>query len=248
MAGFRTSNKLTVSDYDADGDLDLFAASSEGNALLVNDGGRYSIVDPTTVGLPATGLTANWVDYDNDGLADLHVVPGKLYRQLQDQAFEPMELLENESSRVREAVGAWFDADNDGTRDLLMGMRARISVRDWAWNRIFERKPEPGWRLTAYRNVGASNHWLQIKLVGPAENRQAIGAHVEVVTPDGVQFQKLGQADGSHYSQGHYRMYFGLGASGDVVSVKVFWPDGHVEEIADPAADQLLVIRREPLH
>ena len=33
--------------------LDVFSASKTGNALLLNDGsGRFSIVDPATLGLP----------------------------------------------------------------------------------------------------------------------------------------------------------------------------------------------------
>jgi hypothetical protein len=244
MAGFRTSNKLTVSDYDADGDLDLFAASSDGNALLVNDGGAYRIVEPTTVGLPATGLTANWVDYDNDGLIDLHVAPGRMYRQLPDHAFEPVGLLSNESPRVRGALASWFDADNDGARDLLVAMHTGVSQREWVWNWLLGRPSDSTWKLTFFRNVGGSNHWLQVKLIGPPENRQAIGAQVELETADGVQRQMVGQAEGSHFSQGHYRMYFGLG-DGREATLRVFWPDGRVEQIEDPDVDRLLIVKRE---
>ncbi len=66
------------------------------------------------------------------------------------------------------------------------------------------------------------------------------------VTSDGVQLQKLGKADGSDYSQGHYRMYFGVGDNEKIQLLRVFWPDGCVEEVENPAVDQLLVIRRQP--
>ena len=68
--------QFTVSDYDLDGDLDVFRASPQANLLLVNDKGTFDVVKPTSLGLPAKGVAAAFVDYDNDGLPDLHVVPG----------------------------------------------------------------------------------------------------------------------------------------------------------------------------
>ena len=68
---------------------------------------------------------------------------------------------------------------------------------------------------------------------------------MEVVTSEGVQRQQVGQAEGSIRSQGHYRLYFGLGKQQTVNSVKVFWPDGQLQEIKNPASDQLLVIQQE---
>ena len=96
-----------------------------------------------------------------------------------------------------------------------------------------------------YPNIGATNHWLEIKLIGSSGNRQALGAEVEVVTPDGVQLQAIGQSEGSHYSQGHYRLYFGLGQHRTVNTVKVYWNNGYLQEIKNVPSDQLLVVKRE---
>ena len=88
-------NQLTVSDYDLDGDLDLFAASSKENVLLTSFNGTYKITEPKSWGLPTQASSANWVDYDNDGLMDLHVFPGGIYRQRSDHRFEATHLLES---------------------------------------------------------------------------------------------------------------------------------------------------------
>ena len=40
--------KLSVSDYDGDGDFDVFSSSKKGNALLVNNEGSYEFLDPVT--------------------------------------------------------------------------------------------------------------------------------------------------------------------------------------------------------
>jgi hypothetical protein len=50
--GERTG-RLAVSDYDLDGDLDVFRVGIGENSLLRNEGGSFQRVDPTSVGLPA---------------------------------------------------------------------------------------------------------------------------------------------------------------------------------------------------
>ncbi len=254
-------SQLTVSDYDSDGDLDVFAASTKENALLSNVNGTYEIKNPQSVGLPAQAYAANWADYDNDGLMDLHVLPDGIYRQRSDRRFEAIHLLKSKdfNSKVFSDIFCiWFDADNDGSRDLLIAMEDR----PFGWmpyklirivERIFSRDPEfysapkwkvnNKWKLMLYRNIGIKNHWLQVQLTGKEGNRQAIGARVEVATPDGVQLQQVGQAEGSKFSQGHYRLYFGLGQYESADSVKIFWPDGTLKEIENLKGDRLVEIK-----
>jgi hypothetical protein len=99
------------------------------------------------------------------------------------------------------------------------------------------------WQSRFFLNKNIENHWLQVQLVGPPSNRQAIGARVTVVTPAGRQMQQVGGAEGSHYSQGHYRLYFGLGTHPKPSKINVTWPDGHATEILDPAGDRLVKIQ-----
>lgn len=244
---FSDSNKLTIADYDNDGDLDGFFASPGGNALLINTNGTYNIVEPERVGLPVNALTANWVDYDNDGLTDLHASPTGVYRQHQDHTFEATHLLESQSSG---SLSTWFDADNNGSRDLLITISYPEPQHKQIFRKIYSKLFQQelkrvGPTLALYSNLGATNHWLQIKLIGRLGNRQAIGTQVEVITSDEAQLQAVGQAEGSHYSQGQYRLYFGLGQHQTVRAVKVYWNDGKVQEIKNPAIDQLLVINQE---
>ncbi|MEQ9238977.1 CRTAC1 family protein [Coleofasciculus sp. E2-BRE-01] len=247
---FIDSNKLTIADYDADGDLDVFAASPQRNTLLINKEGKYEIIEPRQVGLPSEALTANWVDYDNDGLMDLHLVPDGLYNQQEDHKFKRTHALEIKFSQALiQARCTWLDVDNDGYRDLLMARDYHDSIFNRGLKKIFPSLIKTSfsfWNLDLYQNRSATNHWLQINLIGLPGNRQAIGAHIEVTTPDDrVQFQVVGQSEGSHYSQGHYRLYFGLGKHQNVDSVKVFWPDGDLQEFNNVFGDQLLTIKHE---
>ena len=121
----RPTVKLTAGDYDNDDDLDIFSASPAGNVLFINTGETFSAVAPLSVGLPQKSMTANWVDYQNDGLLDLHTVPNGLYVRKQTGEFTfTSQLKVNREKfspfRVNDACAAWFDVDNNGTRDLLL--------------------------------------------------------------------------------------------------------------------------------
>jgi hypothetical protein len=248
-------SKLSAADFDNDLDLDVFAASPGGNLLFVNSQGNFTQVDPAKLGLPAKSLTANWVDYDNDGLQDLHAIPGGLVRQLDSGQFVSTEQLDAEGNifslwRMSKARCSWFDIDNDGRRDLLVAIentRRKRRWLQWIWDirdSIFEhKKSERFWNVSLFRNHDVKNHWLQVKLVGPRGNRPAIGARVQVRVANRTQVSQVGGAEGSHYSQGHYRMYFGLGQASSPKYVRVIWPDGRIDEIEHPKADQLLVVK-----
>lgn len=248
------SSKLTVADCDADGDWDVFAASPGGNALLFNNKGNYQIIPPQAVGLPTKSITANWVDYDNDGLVDLHLLPDGIYRQRRDCHFEATRLLKLQVPREVHPAATWFDADNDGFRDLLMAVKydnPTQSVRWWRQLSQGEKNPPPAeretWELQIERNLGSPHHWLEIVLVGSGQNPQAIGAEVAVVTAGGTQIQPVGQSEGSIFSQGHYRLYFGLGQNEQVKTLKITWPDGQRQEIQPPEIDQLIIIEQPNL-
>lgn len=239
---WRFDGKLTVADFDADGDLDVFSSSKRGNVLLLNDSGIFRRVDPVSLGLPTRSLNAVWVDFDNDGHQDLHVVPDGLYRQNPQGRFEATGLLALTHDLYQAAIVHWYDQDNDGKRDALLVLNENPSLWRW-WQKPFRKGDDAHmWVVHSYRNIGSGNHWLQIQMRGPTGNSQAIGAHVSVTTPLGEQAQVVGGSDSSFFSQGHYRLYFGLGPHARVLRITVRWNDGYTQEFKDVAADQLLTI------
>lgn len=239
--------KLTVADYDTDGDLDLFASSKDGNSLFVNHKGSFTFVKPTSVGLPEKSLNANWVDYDNDGRPDLHTVPQGLFRQSVKRDFSSTGILTFNDKQYQAAVSNWFDLDNDGRLDLVMALKKNPTFKNW-WE--FNKKPGRAttWPIKAYRNIGAANHWLQVKLVGAKGNPQAIGARVTVITPNGQQIQEVGSSEGSFFSQGHYRLYFGLGKHKKAEQIKIQWPNGGEQKLINVLGRQLIVIKQTDTH
>lgn len=217
-----------IGDLEGDGDADLYVAAASGSTLLVNREGRLRPLRPSALGLPNRALAAGWTDYDNDGALDLHVSPSGIFRQVAPREFERTGLLRTPQDAA-EARLAWPDLDADGARDAIVAFRPSSSPQRF--------------RTDMHLNQEAANHWLQVDLIGTRGNRQAIGARVRAVTGGVRQTQWVGQNETSLYSQGHYRLYFGLGSE-TAADLTVRWPDGEKREIAAVPAGQRLEVRR----
>lgn len=241
--------KLSVADFNADGRLDVFVASKRGNVLLVNEGGgKFRSVEPASIGLPAQSVAATWVDYDNDGRMDLHVVPEGLFRQDPVGRFVRTGLLALPAAKYQAAIINWFDRDNDGAPDVVIALQENASMWRW-WDKLHKSDDVKGeddrfdWKILAYRNLAQKSNWLQLQLAGAAGNLEAIGAHVTLRTISGQQARQVGSHEGSYLSQGHYRLYFGLGDQKGPVSLEVLWPDGIRQTQKDVPVNQRLTLK-----
>ena len=237
--------KLSVADFDADNDIDILVLGTRGSLLLRKEEAEFSLIEPDSIGLPQKAATVQWVDYDSDGLVDLHTIPHGLYRQGSDGRFENVQLLKNTPhfSKITGARSLWFDADQNGTTDVLIATRPRSSWLSLLEKATFKNIPDPrGWDVTLLKNQETANNWLQVKLKGSADNPQAIGALVSIQTQRGQQLHQVGEAEGSFYSQGHYRIYAGLGQTSQIEKVTVTWPDGETQTLVDVPSNQLLQI------
>lgn len=242
--------KLAIMDFDADGDLDVLVASKRGNVLLVNEGGTFRSADLAAVGLPPWSVSATWVDYDNNGLMDLHVVPDGLYRQDAAGRFVRTGLLAVPALKYQGAIVNWFDRDNDGALDVVIALQENAALWRW-WERLYKSDNVKGrddrfdWKLLPYRNLTDGSSWLQVELAGPPGNPQAIGAHVTLIAGAKRQARQIGSHEGSYLSQGHYRLYFGLGQEKGPVSLEIVWPDGRQQTLRDVRVNQRLTVARE---
>ncbi len=132
-------------DYDNDGDLDLYVSNkgippnSPGTNFLMRNSGPPNHVLERVTDQPVTdpaftnhSYTSSWVDYDNDGDLDLHVIENG-YR-LNDFFFENdgngnfqnvMTPFVEPGTMPGAAQSNWVDYDNDGDQDLLLTMSGR---------------------------------------------------------------------------------------------------------------------------
>jgi hypothetical protein len=212
----------TVADYDDDRDPDMFVPSAGGNTLVINRKGKLRARAPGRFGLPKhRSFAASWVDYDNDGRTDLYTAPQGIFRRTGKRRFARTGLAVS-SPGTLDAFASWFDYDGNGTRDAVVA------------------NADPSFGSTLFENLGRDRHWLQIELSGENGAYPAVGARVRVRARGRVQTQWVGQADGSRFSLGHYRMYFGLGDAEEATEVRVLWPDGTRHVLDDVGADRLV--------
>ena len=125
------------------------------------------------------------------------------------------------------ARSLWFDADGNGFPDLLIARKTRASSR-----RL--------WKTHLLANGGNDHHWLQVELRGPPGNPEAIGARVTLRAAGRSYARQVGQFEGSRYSQGHYRLYFGLGQTDRAEVLEIHWPDGRRTRLDRPDVDRRL--------
>jgi hypothetical protein len=114
-------------DYDNDGDLDLYVTKHAGhNTLYRNDGSSFfKITTGEIVTDTAESNNASWADYDNDGDVDMFVANGldnpqnRLYENNGDGTFTKITngVIVDDSESMG---GSWGDYDNDGDLDLFV--------------------------------------------------------------------------------------------------------------------------------
>jgi hypothetical protein len=241
------SRGCTWGDYDNSGYLSLFVCNSSGskNYLYHNNGdGTFTrITNGIVVNETGNTLSATWGDYDNDGFLDLFVTrrdaPGNaLYHNNGDGTFT--KVTNSVVNQITNSFGcAWGDYDNDGFLDLVVGnggtSASGVSPLD-AHNFL-------------YHNNGNGNSWLAVKLIGAQSNRSGIGAKVRVLATYAGQprWQLRTISGGEGYGgQNGLRAHFGLGNASNVVTVRVEWPSGVVQELHDVAVKQYLTITEPP--
>ncbi len=193
------------------------------------------------VDLPVSGVGVSCGDFDNDMDLDLYVVlsevisdlPNVIYLNNGDGTFTLMPGAggaAGDASGIGDGVSV-VDYDMDGFLDLFLTHGAVPG--NFATDGT----------LQLFRNLGNSNHWLEIDLEGTADNRDGYGATVYVTAGGVTQVREAG--GGMHYAtQDHPRLHFGLGAHTQVEKIRVQWPDGNSQEILDLPADQLLRIHQ----
>ena len=227
-------------DYDNDGMPDLFLAGwNQASRLYRNTGGGHFTNVP--FGFPASYTNQEtrlgiWGDYDNDGDLDLFVTGGYTIAGCKSLLFA-----NNGDGSFTQILGGspvndvglssaclWGDYDNDGFLDLFV-------------------KAYGGQGSRLYRSNGNGNSWLMLKLEGTASNRAAIGAKIRVLaTLFGKRYWQMREISGGHVCQNDLRAHFGLGDATKAEIVRVEWPSGHVTEVTNVAANQILSITEPP--
>ncbi len=85
------------------------------------------------------------------------------------------------------------------------------------------------------------HHWVRLRLVGAAANRDAIGAVIEV-TAGGVTRRRRVMPTRGYLSQSELPVTIGLGSVSRVDRLRILWPDGMVQEVSAVGVDRVTTI------
>jgi len=237
---------VDLGDVNGDGQRELYVShfAIETNTLYRALGGglfedathRYGLAVPSS---RMVGWGVKFIDFDNDGDLDLAVANGHIQKNISSiesrlTYAQRNQLFENDAGQRFLPVGAkagivWqkaavsrglasADFNSDGRLDLLTtNTNSQVDL-------LLNQHP-------------SKNRWLGIRLVGPPENRFAIGARITLTSNQQSQIREV-SSGGSFLSQSELRQHFGLGPNPGKVTVEVRWPNGDVQRMSTDRFDR----------
>ena len=236
-------------DLDNDSRPDIFHTAMFGDTFPLyrnlGSGQFEDVTDMTGLAAMTTRFTA-WgtgiFDFDNDGNKDIftacaaildnsmevnhkpYPLPNRLYRNPGNLVFKDVSVDAGEGFSVPAAHrGAAFgDLNNDGKIDIV------VTVLNGDPQLLMNRSKD-------------HNHWITLKLVGVADNRDGLGTKIKITTANGTQYNHATTAVG-YNSSSDKRVYFGLGSATVVEKIELTWPTGVKQVLDNVPADQILTI------
>jgi len=234
----------TASDYDADGDFDLYVTNFQRdyNTLFRNDGG-LSFEDVTAAaGLALPTLSrlswgASFLDVGNDGILDLFIANGHIYPELEKhrEVGEPYRqaaqlFLGDGAGQFREAEPAEDVPHRLGRGTAVADLDGSGSL-DVVVNNL-------GGAPDLYLASGSSGNWIRFRLAGTSSNRDGLGTVVRL----GRQRRELRLSDG-FLGSNEPILHFGLSDATVAPRIEVTWPSGVVDVCSDLPALRTHVIK-----
>ena len=206
---------VTVADFNADGDEDVFVTAGMGyplryvaNSLLLNDGGKRFVDAEWVLGSePRRGDPMLREAFVLDT-----ALPEDRRHPLAKGRTGKVQVMGTASSRSSVAL----DVDGDGDLDLVTN----------EWNDA----PQV---LISDLSSRTTLRFLQVRLVGTVSNRDGLGATVRVHCGSRVQ-TRFHDGKSGYLAQSSLPLYFGLGSETAVDRIEVVWPSGRRQTHSGP--------------
>jgi hypothetical protein len=246
----RAGMGVATADYDRSGYPSLIVTNfsnqmlafyhNERNGLFVDEAPHSEVGRSSLLTL---GFGCFFFDYDLDGWPDIFIANGHIEDAIERvqprvRYAEPPHLFRNlgagKFTEVTDAMGrafasprvargaAYGDINNVGALDVLVSTN--------------------GGPAALFKNTGATNHSLRIKLVGTKSNRDGLGATVRVTNGADTQAKMLASG-GSYLSSSELILTFGLGDRAKADSIEIRWPSGQTDHAANVPANQIITVK-----
>lgn len=211
---------ISIDDLEQDGDWDIYVSNiADGNYYLINEGGVFSN-QAAAAGLEVNRMTwgVTWVDYDNDGHNDVHMVTTQgsnnqnpFFKNNGDGTFTETNSIGFEGDLTNAYSNAKGDFNNDGFYDLIHStVGSQNSYRLW-------------------ENIGLGGNYVKVDLTGVVSNRDAIGSTVDYWI-GGVKKRYFTAVGGGFLSQNAHTEIIGIADATQIDSIQINWPRGIVEK------------------
>lgn len=241
---------IDAADVDGDGLPDIYIThlDFELNRLYHNNGdGTFTDVTYSSgIGNKAyllSGVSAKFIDYDNDGWPDILQANGAMLDNVQFYHSlvtykEPLLMFHNlgrgKFAKSSETLGPDFNrpmaARGMATADFFNDGQVGIAVNC--------RGDSP----VILRNEGTPNHWLEIFLIGTKSNRDGIGAVLKLTSGGVVQVDQS-KGGTSYMSASDPRIHFGLGKRNKIDSLQITWPSGQIDKLTNVPIDTIVTVK-----
>lgn len=217
-------------DLDNDGDQDAFLVNHYApHVLLENVANQKFIPVPNGPSISSFGFQAITSDLDNDGLLDI-IIAG----------VEGVIILHNQGNLsfkiIKDALGPNLprsitvgDLNDDGFPDIYAHINEPLNIPGLKDDELWLNKPN-------------NNFYIKLNLEGITSNKSAVGAHITLHTPKGIQnrYIKGGESYGIVNS---FQQIFGLGNSDKIDSIVIRWPSGRIETFRQLKANTTFLIQ-----
>ena len=243
---------VSIADYDCDGNFDIVKTNFAGDATsLYRNLGNGNFDDQTfQSGLGKItrflGWGAAFVDFDNDGWADIVLCNGHVYPEVGESLTE---------SSYRQRKVAYQNLGNgkfkEVTGELGPGMLEKVTGRGMATG-DFDNDGDLDLLVNCINDVPqllrcdshVKNNWIKVKTIGVKSNRTGIGARIYCVTSvSGNRHRQMDEvrSGGSYLSQSDLRVHFGLGTAA-AADIEVRWPSGTVDSLPNVSVNRVLTV------
>jgi hypothetical protein len=187
---------------------------------------------------PMGGYSPQVADFDDDGWKDLFVSRGHVQANIEGREAidQPNSVFRNLGNGTFSALtgeagfatqpprrhrgSAAGDLDGDGRLDVVVTALAG---------------PAEIWM----NDSPAKHHWLELKLVGTASNRDGIGTAIKVTSKHLTQYNHVTTAAG-YASSSAGPVHFGMRTDSEADLIEIRWPSGVIQRLAGVTCDRIV--------